>query len=333
MLDNDTHNTSLQLETAKPYVLITPCRNEADYIEGTLRAVIAQTIRPQKWAIVSDGSTDRTDKIVESYAERHDFILFLRRSGDRQRNFGSKVESIELAYQHLRELQFDFVGNLDADITFDCNYYANILLKFEQDERLGIAGGRRLDVYNGRLIPIRSAQNSVAGAVQLFRRACYEAIGGYQRLSCGGIDAVAETMARMQGWRVESFLGIPYYHHRVTGTAIDGVLKARFKMGVQHRLIGYHPAFHLVSCMFHASSYPFILGSLASIAGYVWASLRRREKAVSNDFVRYLRGEQLMRLRSLLLARRDPALRASRLDRLSDQSGPAGRPSPAGRTE
>lgn len=310
MLNRDARNPSLQPEaTTKSYVLITPCRNEADYIEGTLRAVIAQTARPQKWVIVSDGSVDRTDEIVRSYAETYDFILFLRRSGDRQRNFGSKVESIELAYQHLRELQFDFVGNLDADITFDCNYYANVLSKFEQNERLGLAGGRRLDVDNGRLIPIRTAQNSVAGAVQLFRRTCYEAIGGYRRLPCGGVDAVAEIMARMHGWQVESFLDLPYYHHRVTGTASGGVLKARFKVGVQHRMIGYHPVFHLVSCIFHSPSYPFILGSLASIAGYVWTSLRKHEKVVPDDFVRYLRGEQLMRLRSLLFARRDPALR------------------------
>lgn len=310
MINSDARNAYLQPKTAaKSYVLVTPCRNEADYIEGTLQAVIAQTIRPKKWVIVSDGSIDRTDEIVEQYAKNHDFILFLRRSGDRQRNFGSKVESIRLAYDHLLELQFDFIGNLDADITFDCSYYANILSKFEQNECLGIAGGRRLDIYEGRLVPIRSAQTSVAGAVQLFRRPCYEAIGGYRRLACGGIDAVAEIMARMHGWQVESFLDLPYYHHRVTGTAGGGVLKARFKMGVQHRLIGYHPVFHLASCIFHLSDYPLILGSLASIAGYFWAFLKRYEIAVPDDFVHFLRDEQRARLRSLLLTRRDPALR------------------------
>lgn len=322
MPNSDASNVGAQpATTAKTYVLITPCRNEADYIEGTLQAVIAQTIHPKKWVIVSDGSIDRTDEIVKHYAEKHDFILFLRRSGDLKRNFGSKVESIELAYQQIRELQFDFVGNLDADITFDCNYYAAILSKFEQNERLGLAGGRRLDIFNGRLMPIRGAQNSVAGAVQLFRRPCYEAIGGYKRLSCGGIDAVAETMVRMQGWQVESFPNILYYHHRVTGTAGGGVIKARFKMGIQHRLIGYHPVFHLVSCVFHLADYPIISGSLASIAGYVWAYLKRYEIAVPDDFVHFLRNEQRARLRSLLLTRRDPALR---IDRRNDLIAPLG---------
>ena len=293
---------------AKTYVLITPCRNEADYIEGTLKSVIAQTIRPQKWVIVSDGSTDRTDEIVEHYAQKHDFILFLRQSGDRQRNFGSKVEAINLAYEHLKGLQFDFVGNLDADITFDSAYYANILSKFEQNERLGLAGGRRLDFQRGQFVKVPCARNSVGGPIQMFRRQCYETIGGYQRLSCGGIDAVAETMVRMHGWQVESFPEITVYHHRATGTAGGGVIRARFKKGEQHYLIGYHPLFHIASGMFRFSSYPFMLGSLAEIAGYAWAFLSNKKKVVSEDFVCFLRGEQLTRLRSLLLTQQAPAL-------------------------
>jgi glycosyltransferase involved in cell wall biosynthesis len=295
---------------AKTYVLITPCRNEADFIEDTLQAVIAQTVRPKKWVIVSDGSTDRTDEIVERYAQKHDFILFLRQSGDRQRNFGSKVEAINLAYEHLRELQFDFIGNLDADITFDSSYYANILSKFEQNERLGLAGGLRLDFSRGRFVKVLCAKNSVGGPIQMFRRQCYETIGGYQRLSCGGIDAVAETMVRMHGCQVESFPDITVYHHRATGTAGGGVIRARFKKGEQHYLIGYHPLFHIASCMFRFSSFPFMLGSLAEIAGYTWAFLRRQKRVVPDDFVRLLRGEQWARLRSLLLTQRDPALRS-----------------------
>lgn len=297
---------------AKTYVLITPCRNEADYIEATLQAVIAQTVRPKKWVIVSDGSTDRTDEIVESYAQKHDFILFLRQSGDQQRNFGSKVEAINLAYEHLRELQFDFIGNLDADITFDGGYYANILSKFEQNKRLGMAGGLRLDLVRGRFVKIRSAQSSVGGSIQMFRRECYESIGGYQRLSCGGIDAVAETMVRMYGWKVESFPELTVYHHRPTGTAGGGGIKARFKKGQQHYLIGYHPLFHLASCIFRISSFPFMLGSLAELAGYAWSFLRMKKIVVSDDFVRFLRAEQMARLRTVLLTQQDPALRSQK---------------------
>jgi biofilm PGA synthesis N-glycosyltransferase PgaC len=335
MLNNDVRNIHQQLTAeTKSYVLITPCRNEVAYIEGTLKAVVEQTVRPKVWVIVSDGSTDGTDEVVERYAEQHDFILLLRRPENRQRNFGSKVESIDLAYEHLRELQFDFVGNLDADVTFASSYYARILSKFEQNEHLGVAGGRRLDVYDGRLVPIRRSQNSVSGAVQLFRRSCYEAIGGYQRLSCGGVDAVAETMARMHGWQVESFSEIKFYHHRPTGTASGGVIKARFKSGMQHRMIGYHPVFHLASSMFHLFSYPFFIGSLVSIAGYIWAILRRYEIVVPDDYVRFLRAEQKARLRSLLRTGKDPASHSSmRLKQRDDQMTPAGQTSIPGQIQ
>lgn len=308
MTNNTTPNPPKT--TAKNYVLITPCRNEADYIEGTLQAVIAQTVRPKKWVIVSDGSTDRTDEIIEGYAQKHDFILLLRQSGDRKRNFGSKVEAINLAYEQLKELQFDFIGNLDADITFDNTYYAKILSKFEQNERLGVAGGLRLDFVRGRFVKIRSARSSVGGSIQMFRRECYETIGGYQRLSCGGIDAVAETMVRMHGWEVESFPEITVYHHRATGIAAGSAIRAHFKRGEQHYLIGYHPLFHIASCMFHFFSFPFMLGSLAELAGYAWSFLGRRKLAVPDDFVRFLRAEQLARLRTLLLTQKDPALRS-----------------------
>jgi GT2 family glycosyltransferase len=324
--DNSEHTNPQATMAAKSYVLITPCRNEADYIEGTLQSVIAQTIRPKKWIIVSDGSVDRTEEIVEQYTQRYDFIQLLRRPSDRVRNFGSKVESIELAYAQLKGLEFDFVGNLDGDITLSSTYYANILLRFEQNQRLGLAGGSRLDVLNGRFVKADSARNSVSGAVQLFRRKCYETIGGYQKLPCGGIDAVAETMARMQGWEVESFPDLIFYHHRPTGTADAGALKARFKRGEQRYLLGYHPLFHVVSCLSRMADYPFILGALAVMAGYGWAALRKRERVVPAGFVRYLRGEQRERLRSLFLARRYSGSRPLRLHRTSDQLASA-RPS------
>jgi hypothetical protein len=173
----------------------------------------------------------------------------------------------------------------------------------------------------------------VSGAVQLFRRSCFEAIGGYRRLSCGGVDAVAETMARMHGWQVESFPEIKFYHHRPTGTAGGGVIKARFKLGVQHRMIGYHPVFHLASSVFHLFSYPFVLGSLAGIVGYLWAFLRGNEIVVPEDFVRFLRNEQKTRLRSLLRTGKDPASHSKRLEQRDGQITQTGQSSVPGQIQ
>ena len=302
----------------EPYVLITAARNEEDYIERTIRSVIAQTILPAKWVVVSDGSTDRTDEIVKRYADTYDFILLLHRSADQERNYGSKAKALKLAYEQLTGLAYDFIGNLDADVSFDSAYYEGVLKKLKENERLGIAGGIRFDFFDGRFRRVHCAHNSVGGPFQLFRRQCYEEIGGYQPLRFGTIDSVAETMARMCGWDVEHFPEFKVYHYRCTGTAGGGLARARFKVGAQNYSIGYHPLFQTVRCLSRLFHYPPLIGSLSELAGYFWAFLKRREREVSDDFVWYLRAEQLGRLRSILF-HKDPVRATEHSDGLTKQ--------------
>jgi glycosyltransferase involved in cell wall biosynthesis len=280
----------------KSYVLVTPARNEEAYIEKTIRSVISQSVLPRKWAIVSDGSVDRTDEIIGEYSKKCDFILPLHRRAGQERHFGSKAEAFRFGYEQLQDLEFDFIGNLDADVSFDSKYYEGVLSKFEENERLGVAGGIRFDLIDGRFRKVLCARNSVGGPFQLFRRQCYETIGGYRPLRLGGIDAVAETMARMHGWDVESFPDLEVYHYRCTGTAGGGILRANFKAGMRAYVIGYHPLFLMARCAFRLLNYPLLIGSFTQLAGYFWAFLRRHERAVSDDFVEYLRSEQLSRL-------------------------------------
>jgi glycosyltransferase involved in cell wall biosynthesis len=284
----------------KPYVLITAARNEEAYIEKTIRSVIAQTILPVKWVIVSDGSTDHTDEIVKQYADSHDFILLLRRSADQVRNYGSKAKSFKLGYEQLTDLEFDFVGNLDADVSFEPTYYERGLSKFDANKRLGVVGGIRFDLYKGRFQKVRPALNSAGGPTQLFRRQCYEEIGGYLPLRFGGVDTVAETMARMHGWEVETFYDLEVFHYRFTGTAGGGLVRAKFKAGILAYSVGYHPLFELARCASRLFDQPPIIGAFSLLSGYCWASLKRYERQVPDDFIRYIRSEQLARLRSVL---------------------------------
>jgi poly-beta-1,6-N-acetyl-D-glucosamine synthase len=289
----------------KPYVLITAARNEEAFIEKTLQSVIAQTTPPLKWVIISDGSTDQTDAIVEQYARNHEFILKKRRPGDKVRNFGSKVRAFNLGYEYLKDLEFEFVGNLDADISIEPTYYEGILSKFELSDRLGIAGGTRFDLCNGRFRRVHTARNSVGGPYQFFRRQCYETIGGYQPLKLGGIDAVAEIMARMHGWEVKTFPEFKIYHYRCTGTAGGNIFKGNFRRGMQNYVIGYHPLFQIASCVFQFLNYPVVIGSLAVMSGYFCAACRRNEKVVADEVVYYLQAEQLTRLRSFIITGKD----------------------------
>ena len=135
---------------------------------------------------------------------------------------------------------------------------------------------------------------------QLFTQKCYIDIGGYRPLDYGGIDAVAEAMARFEGWKVETFRDIIFYHHRRTGTAANNILKAKFISGKKDYLIGYHPLFEFVRLISKIKEKPFFIGSVAWLLGFVWASVRKYKRPVPDSFVKKLRFEQINRLRSLL---------------------------------
>jgi len=95
----------MQLEpqkTALSFVLVTPARNEEAFIESTIRSVVAQTIRPTKWIIVSDGSTDGTDEIVKRYTHDHPWIEFLRMPEHRDRQFAAKCQLLRCRIEQER---------------------------------------------------------------------------------------------------------------------------------------------------------------------------------------------------------------------------------------
>src|SRR5271166_3066755 len=122
------------------YVLITPARNESQFIELTIKSVVSQTVRPIKWVIVSDGSTDGTDDIVKKYAADHPWIELVRMPERRERHFAGKVHAFNAGYAKVRDLDYDVIGNLDADITFDEGYFDFLLREFAASPRLGVAG-------------------------------------------------------------------------------------------------------------------------------------------------------------------------------------------------
>lgn len=283
------------------YVLVTAARNEEAYIEKTLQAVVCQTVLPAKWIVVSDGSTDGTDEIVRRYARSHTFLELVRIEEDNKRNFRSQVDAINTGFHHLAQLDFGFIGNLDADISFDSDYYENILGEFRQEPKLGLAGGFIYEEVRGvfRSRKFNSA-DSVAHAVQLFRRSCIEDVGGYMALPYGGPDWVAEVTARMKGWKVRSLPYVKVYHHRPTASA-GGVLRNRFEQGRRACSVGSHPLFELIKGLRRMTEKPYLVGGTLKLCGFLWGLLRNEDRMVSAEFVKYLRKEQMGRLRNLIL--------------------------------
>jgi glycosyltransferase involved in cell wall biosynthesis len=277
------------------YVLITPSRNEEKYIKTTIEAVINQTILPVAWIIVNDGSTDQTEKIARKYENEFNFIKVISLDNKRQRNFVSKVEAFNAGYAELSDKVFNFIGNLDADISFSESYFENILTKFNENPHLGLAGGIIVESIGRNFIKQNISLNSVAGAVQLFRKECFEEIGGYIPLQYGGIDAAAEIMARMKDWRVCTFLDFVVYHHRRVSKGQRSIIRARFRQGIMFNLLGYHPIFYLFSSLRRIFDKPVLIGSVVKIIGFLWSFLLKTKRPVTNEFISYLRTEQMRR--------------------------------------
>lgn len=286
---------------ASKYVLITAARNEELLIEDTIKSVISQTIKPIKWIIVSDNSTDRTDIIVESYVEKYNFIELIKKVESNNRDFASKVYAVNLAISKVDKLYFDFIGILDADITFDNNYYESMLNEFKNNPRLGIAGGEFYDIVGTKKIRVMKSSQSVRGGVQLFRKECFEQIGKFTPLKYGGEDIITEVTARKNGWDVKSFDHQMLEHHRLTGTGGWNILEAKFREGANAYAMGYHPLFQISKSLYRVKERPYIISGVLHLLGFFWANIKRSPRVVNKEFIDYLRNEQLTRIKTLSL--------------------------------
>jgi biofilm PGA synthesis N-glycosyltransferase PgaC len=282
------------------YVLITPVRDEEEFVRFALDSVVAQTRRPERWVIVDDASRDTTAAVLEQHARGHDFIRIVRIADRGDRNFARKAQAFKRGLEELRDCDYDFIGNLDGDISLASDYYARVLAEFDLDPRLGIAGGIVYTNVAGRFETTDETLDSVGGAVQLFRRPCFEAVGGYPALRRGGIDAAAEITARMRGWRVRKCLDLQVLEHRRTGSAECSPLRARFREGRRFQSLGYDPLFYVARSLYRIANKPMLVGSLAGLAGFLAGSVTRRSIALGPDVVEFLRHEQRAKLRQMM---------------------------------
>lgn len=281
------------------YALITPARNEARQIRQTLDAVVRQTRRPVRWMVVSDGSTDGTDDIVSQYAAQHDWIQLLRMPEHRDRSFAAKAQCFNAAFKELKASRFDVIGNLDADITFDHDYFEYLLAQFTANHRLGVAGtpfcehGQSYDFNFSNI-------EHVSGACQLFRRQCFEDIGGYVPIKTGGVDWTAVTTARMKGWQTRTFVEKNCIHLKPMRTGARTLIGAIFRHGQRDYYLGGHPVWQMFRSCYQMRRPPYVIGGVTLLAGYAWALIRRARRPISSDLVRFHRREQMLRLKRFL---------------------------------
>ena len=286
--------------TRTQYVLITPARNEEQLIEGTIQSVIAQTHLPLKWVIVNDGSTDGTPAIVKKYLQNHPWIEMVELPEHRDRSFAGKVYAFNAGYERVKEEKFEVVGNLDADVSFDPDYCEFLMNKFELDPELGVAGSTFCEEGYSSATDSFEGSKHVAGGCQLFRRRCFEAIGGYVPNKAGGIDWIAVTTARMLGWKTESFREKSFFHHRHLGTAERSIVASLFSYGEKDYYLGGHPVWELFRVGYRLMKRPYVVGGFALGLGYCWAFLCRTPRPVSPQLMKFHRREQMVKLKAIL---------------------------------
>lgn len=279
------------------YVIITPAKNEEAFLEPLIACMAAQTRLPLRWVIVSDGSTDRTDEIASRAAAEYPWIEFLRMPERRERHFGGKVNGFNAGRERIEHLPYHVIGCMDADLTFEPDYFEFLLGKFAADPKLGLGGTPFAE--EGRTYDYRfSSTEHVSGACQVFRRECFDAIGGYVPLEGGGIDDVANIMSKMKGWRVQTFIEKHTDHHRPMGSANRGRFASSMHAGARAYVLGWHPLWQVFRSLYQMTRPPYFTGGIALFIGYMQAFLAREPRIVPQEAIEFQRRDQMRRLRA-----------------------------------
>ena len=279
------------------YILITPAHNEEAFIEKTIQSVISQTVLPKRWVIVNDGSSDQTEAIVEKYSKGRNWIDLIRLDERKERSFAGKAQAFNTGYKMVKDLSFDVIGNLDADISFEKDHFEFLLERFLEIPKLGVAGTRYIEEDPE---PEKHSFKDVGGQCQLFSRGCFEEIGGYVLSKYGGIDNIAVLTARMKGWKTISFSEKAFFHHRPMSSAESTKWKARIKHGRLDYLLGNHPLWQVFRVTYQLTRKPYLIGSILLTYGYVRALLSRMERPVSQELIDFYRKQQMQRLRLII---------------------------------
>jgi poly-beta-1,6-N-acetyl-D-glucosamine synthase len=276
------------------YVVITPVRDEESFLRETIESMVRQTILPQEWVIVNDGSKDNTGKIIDEYAACYPWIHGLHR---KDRGFraagGGVVDAFNDGYRSLKSHDWDYVSKFDGDLTFEPDYFEKCFAEFERDTKLGVGGGIICYLIDGVKQFEAGPKFHVRGATKIYRRKCWHDIGGFW--PAPGWDTMDEVKASRLGWGTRTFPDLHLVHHRHTGAA-DGRWATLIKYGRANYICGYHPLFMLAKCATRTIQKPYFVGSMALLYGFLSGYVKRVPQVDDASTIAYLRRQQINRL-------------------------------------
>lgn len=275
------------------YVLISPCRNEARYMRETLDTVLAQSVRPAKWVIVDDGSSDESPEILASYATANDWIEVVTRPDRGHRAVGGGVvDAFYAGFSTIDPTEFDFVCKLDLDLSLPPRYFEELMSRMEADPRIATCSGKAYVRKGDRLVSENHGDDTSLGMTKFYRVSCFEAVGGFVRqVMWDGIDC---HRCRMAGWIACSWDDpeLRFVHLRPMGSSQQGIYVGRMRHGYGQYFMGTGFVYMAASAFSRMGERPYVLGSLAMLWGWVRSALRRDSRYDDLEFRAYLRRYQ-----------------------------------------
>ncbi len=277
------------------FVIITPVKNEEKNIEKTINSLINQTYKPQMWIIVNDGSTDKTVEIINKYKVQFPWISVIdkQKTAERRRRGQGVVEAFYVGYDKIRDSHFDLIIKLDGDLILPYTFFEEIIHRFQENPKLGMASGQELVKIKGKWQKAKSAKNATYGTTKCYRKTCFNDIGGL--VPHMGWDGIDQIMADMKGWDTLVFENLEYYHLRPMGKE-TGLIKTAFEEGLGFYFMGYHPFFFILKVCKKLVTKPYVIGGICMLVAYFKSVLLRKERFENKEFIKYLRKNQIKRI-------------------------------------
>jgi len=290
------------MKTGNGYLLISPCRNEAAYMRQTLDTVIGQSVRPAKWVIVNDGSSDETPRILAEYRAKHDWIEIVTRTDRGQRAVGPGViEAFYAGYETIKPDDYEYLCKLDLDLRLPPRYFEILMERMTANPSIATCSGKAYVAQDGHLIAERHGDETSLGMTKFYRVSCFKAIGGFVRqVMWDGIDC---HRCRMMGWIACSWdePELRFIHLRPMGSSQQSIYTGRMRHGFGQYFMGTGFLFMLASAMSRMNQKPYVLGSLAMLWGWISSALQSKPRFEDPEFREFLRRYQR---RALLMGKK-----------------------------
>jgi glycosyltransferase involved in cell wall biosynthesis len=275
------------------YVIISPVRNEEKYLEKTIQSVLNQTILPQEYIIVDDGSTDKTPEIIEKYVSQHKWIRTCNKPKGVHRPGAGVVEAFYSGFQIIENNSWNFVIKLDGDLSFEKDYFEQQLTEFKNNPKLGMTSGVTYQPTTKGLIMDKMPEDHVRGAAKMYRRSCFDQIGGMQKVL--GWDTIDELKAQQAGWETRSYKHLVLIHYKPIGIKQTNLIKRELMAGNRHYYLGYHPIFAILRDFYRMLQKPYIIAGFLNFLGFIKAYISKKER-IERSLIKLLRKKQLARL-------------------------------------